>query len=220
MKRFSLHTSLRGLLAASALGALAMVGSSMGGDLGGTSSSSAGLTIADEAIGSLPTYWAPPGPVILPGLDGALLASEQLKPSIQITLPYAAYSGAFVGGHGPGYALLTDLEDGKLLVRLHGDVTVSVKRGVLESPDVVSVLRQGLLFENGLGKIHLQGIEIPAFDLSMTGGAVGLLYSDPYYASLFQNGGVSISLVNDAKQVGLLRSSLRAEVITMTQTSD
>lgn len=220
MKRLKSQASLRGLLTAGALGALALIGSSTGGDLGGTASSSAGLALADEAIGSLPTYWAPPGPVILPGLDGTLLAIEQLKPSIQITLPYDSYAGAFVEGKGVGYALLSDLEDGTMMVRLYGDVSVSVQRETLQSPDVVSVLRQGLLYEDGLGKIFLAGLKSLPFDLSTTGGAVGLPYSDPFYGNLFQNGGVAVSLVNDSDQTGLMRSSLKDDVITLSQVSD
>lgn len=220
MKRLSSKTSLRGLLTAGALGALALIGSSTGGDLGGTPSSSAGLALADEAIGSLPTYWAPPGPVILPGLDGTLLAIEQLKPSVQITVPYESFTGAFVDGKGVGYALLSDLEDGNILVRLYGDVVVSVKRQTLQSPDVVSVLRQGLLYEEGLGKIFLAGKKLPPFDLSGTGGAVGLPYGDPFYGNLFENGGVAVSLVNDANQAGLMRSSLKGDVITISQVSE
>jgi hypothetical protein len=220
MKRLHSKATLRGLLTAGALGALALIGSSTGGDLGGAPSASAGLAIADEAIGSLPTYWAPPGPVILPGLDGTLLALEQLKPSIQIRMPYDAFSGAFVDGKGVGYALLSDLEDGNLLVRLFGDVTVVVQRNTLQMPEVVSVLRQGLLYEQGVGKIFLAGFKAPAFDLSATGGAVGLPYSDPYYANLFQNGGVAVSLVNDAGHVGLLRSSPIGDLISLSQVSD
>lgn len=222
LQRFAMTRSrrtLRGILTAGALGSLALIGSSTGGDLGGVPSSPAGLILADEAIGSLPTYWAPPGPVILPGLDGALLALEQLKPSFQVSMPATSYSGFFVDGKGVGYALLSDLEDGNLMVRFYGDVSVDIQRQAIQSADVVSVLRQGLLYEEGSGKIFLAGLKLAPFDLGTTGGAIGLPYNDPYYAALFESKGVSVQLINGQGKTAIVRSAPKGNILTLTQSS-
>lgn len=128
----------------------------------------------DEAIGTLPTYWAEEEFVYFPGPAGAVLMALQKGQSFEALVPVQWVKPLFKSASGLGFALVNPAGPGMLRVRIFGAVQLGLDASVMASAKIQTQLRFGLDFMFGHAQVFKNGQAGQPFALLSTAGLVDL----------------------------------------------
>jgi hypothetical protein len=133
-----------------------------------------GPMFADEAIGTLPTYWTEQEFVYFPGPVGAVLMAIQKGQSFEAVVPVQLVKPLFKKASGLGFAFVGPTSPGMVRVRIFGAVELQLDTAVMAGAKIKTQIRYGIDYLFGQAQVFKNGQAGQPFTLLSTAGVVDL----------------------------------------------
>ncbi len=158
----------------------------------------AGLLAANEAIGTLPTWWVEDDAVLPLSFLAVMYDAYSSQVSFEAYVAEDQVQNLFVDAGGAGFALLNYTgawvgNQPQIRVRVFGHVTVALNLAAAGAPGVSTVSRIGSAFDNGWVQ-WATGIKISSLmPVWSVGGGVALDLQTPKGLGMLDAGALSLS---------------------------